>query len=79
MHIDYYHTSNTHFGAYNTIQVSPFGVNCDYLDLLVAVLADISIIFVVEHSSRKLSNSMVKLIMQSKTVSRIMKNALKIA
>jgi len=59
--------------------VSPFGVNCDYLDLLVAVLADISIIFVVEHSSRKLSNSMVKLIMQSKTVSRIMKNALKIA
>jgi len=52
------------------------------LDLLVAVLADISIIFVVEHSSRKLSNSMVKLIidLQSKTVSRIiMKNALKIA
>jgi len=50
------------------------------LDLLVAVLADISIIFVVEHSSRKLSNSMVKLIidLQSKTVSRIiMKNALK--
>jgi len=61
--------------------VLPFGVNCDYLDLLVAVLADISIIFVVEHSSRKLSNSMVKLIidLQSKTVSRIMKNALKIA
>jgi len=43
-------------------------------------IADISIIFVVEHSSRILSNSMVKLIidLQSNAVSRKMKNALKI-